>query len=525
MNQLRPLIDRLEKPNGWVVAVLWYACFASLAFMPLDQFTGLRIAGILNVVGAMVAAVPLLLLAYTPDYDNRAGKPQKRLMPWVYLALLLWNVLTTWWIWNSTIGGSIAAFTINALLQLLPWWAFRVAQRRANLVISLTIWTIAQVVWEYLHMNWDLSWSWLNLGNSLAFIPELAQHYAYIGTLGGSFWLWSIQALLALQLIKSWNKTSEPGSFVLPNWLLMGWIAVPMTLSLVLYSLNNPDQGIKQVGMLALQPNVDPYTEKYSGGMEGAMQQVNRMMAQTDSALKPETELILWPETSIPYPIMIDESQTDAHPVVAQLKAWLAAHPEHKNLTLLAGINTYKFIDGAQPGPDGRIEPEVYNTAIFIRSGKPTVLYHKSKLVPGVEQLPYPEVFNFLSSLAIDLGGTVGSLGKQQERTVFSAQDTSGYVIAPIICYESIYGDFVKSFTRNGANVLGIITNDAWWGQTNGHRQHWAYARLRAIENNRWVVRSANTGISGIINSRGDVIMRTDYNQKAVVTSKIWLRK
>jgi len=107
--------------------------------------------------------------------------------------------------------------------------------------------------------------------------------------------------------------------------------------------------------------------------------------------------------------------------------------------------------------------------------------YHKSKLVPGVERMPFPTLFKPLESLAINLGGTMGSLGIQNERTVFYSHNKKAR-IAPVICYESAYSDFVSDYVENGANLIFIITNDGWWENTPGHRQHLAYSRLRAIE-------------------------------------------
>src|SRR5574343_444659 len=68
--------------------------------------------------------------------------------------------------------------------------------------------------------------------------------------------------------------------------------------------------------------------------------------------------------------------------------------------------------------------------------------------------------------------------------------------LAPAVCYESVYGDFMAKYIRSGAEVICIITNDGWWGNTPGHRQHLAYAKLRAIETRKQIIRSANTGIS-----------------------------
>jgi apolipoprotein N-acyltransferase len=140
-------------------------------------------------------------------------------------------------------------------------------------------------------------------------------------------------------------------------------------------------------------------------------------------------------------------------------------------------------------------------------------------LVPGVEILPYPKFFQWLTDLVFDLGGIVGSLGRQNERTVFYNENGTG--IAPAICYESIYGEFMAEFIRNGAHYIFIITNDGWWGNTPGHRQHLHYAVLRAIETRRSIARSANTGISAFIDQKGMIYQSTNYWEPAVIRQKL----
>lgn len=144
--------------------------------------------------------------------------------------------------------------------------------------------------------------------------------------------------------------------------------------------------------------------------------------------------------------------------------------------------------------------------------------YHKSKLVPGVEKVPYYRYFKFLDKLAADLGGTSGSLGKQDTSSVFTFQNTT---VAPIICYESVYPEYVASYVKKGAHFLFIITNDGWWGNTPGYKQHMRYARLRAIENRRCIARSANTGISAFINQRGDVLQATQWWTPTAIREKL----
>ncbi|MDR0419114.1 MAG: apolipoprotein N-acyltransferase, partial [Prevotellaceae bacterium] len=153
---------------------------------------------------------------------------------------------------------------------------------------------------------------------------------------------------------------------------------------------------------------------------------------------------------------------------------------------------------------------DVYNSAFQVDTNG-VQLYHKSKLVVGVEMLPYPQYLKFVKKLSVNLGGSSGGLGTQEERATFISDKDEEFKVGPIICYESIYGEFVTEYVHKGANMLFIITNDGWWRNTPGHRQHLHYARLRAIETRRSIARSANTGISAIINQRGELEQRSSW--------------
>jgi apolipoprotein N-acyltransferase len=149
---------------------------------------------------------------------------------------------------------------------------------------------------------------------------------------------------------------------------------------------------------------------------------------------------------------------------------------------------------------------EIYNTGYQLNTVGLSAPYHKSKLVVAAEQMPFRWLLQpLLGKIIVDLGGMTGTHGTQEERSLFTS--TTGKIkSAPIICWENEFGDYVTGYTRNGANLFLNITNDGWWGDTDGHRQHMHYARLRAVENRRAVARSANTGISCFINQRGDVL-------------------
>ena len=132
--------------------------------------------------------------------------------------------------------------------------------------------------------------------------------------------------------------------------------------------------------------------------------------------------------------------------------------------------------------------------------------------MPGVESLP--TFLKFMGPIFEKFGGSSNGYGKSDASFVFHS-DNSPYFVAPIICYESIYGEYVASYVAKGANILTILTNDGWWGNTPGHKQHLAYARIRAIENRRWVARSANTGISAVIDDKGNILETRPWDQAA----------
>ena len=157
---------------------------------------------------------------------------------------------------------------------------------------------------------------------------------------------------------------------------------------------------------------------------------------------------------------------------------------------------------------------------MLINHGDSIQLYHKSKLVPGVEVMPYPRIFGFLEKYSIQLGGTSGSLGTQAERTNFIT--SNGTKIAPAICYESIYGGFMSNYIRGGAQMIAVITNDGWWNDTPGYRQHKDYSRLLAVEFRKSVARSANTGISCFINQRGDIMQETEWWEEEAIKETIY---
>jgi apolipoprotein N-acyltransferase len=370
---------------------------------------------------------------------------------------------------------------------------------------------------EKFHLGWDFSWPWLNLGNVFADYPQWIQWYEYTGAFGGSLWVLGVNAFIFYGITQLEGQNSKAVlKTVFPKAALL--VAIPIVVSLWMYQTYEIKGKTKEV--VVLQPNVDPYTEKYDTPnyliTKGLLQ-------QADAVVTPQTEFLIAPETVLAESAPFDNFYYS--PGRMLMTNYLRQHPE---VELLWGIDTYNFVlDKANVLPSSNVYRDgvwvnFYNAALFIGNKPEIQKYYKSKLVVGIENLPYKPILEpLLGNVMLDLGGTISTKTTQEERTPFVSQD--GIRVAPIICYESVYGEYVTGFVKNKADFLAIITNDAWWHETQGHKQHLTFASLRAIETRRDIARSANTGISAFINQKGDIVSRTKYGEKTALKGIVHL--
>ena len=191
------------------------------------------------------------------------------------------------------------------------------------------------------------------------------------------------------------------------------------------------------------------------------------------------------------------------------LHAYLKCHPQ---TCFIIGGTTYEWVpkgmeDDFPARQVGNSDRYYYchNSALLIDTVG-LQLHNKSQLTPGVEAIP--EWMGFLKNYSITMGIARGTLKTDSEAYTM---EFDGHKAGVPICYESAFGEYVSTFCKKGADLLFVITNDGWWGHTPGYRQHFEFSKLRAIENRRCVARSANTGRSGFINQRGDVLQQTHY--------------
>ncbi len=447
-----------------------------------------------------IAWIPLFYLSDL-YYEGKI----KRVFPYFYLTFLIFNLLVTYWIYFATPAGAVFAVLTNALLMSLVVWFWHRSRKKLPPSMSWPFLVSLWMAFEFMHYRWDLEWPWLTMGNVFAAWPSWVQWYAFTGVLGGTLWILTVNVLV-YHAIRSKGKNE--------TYKLLIVIVLPVLISLTVY------YGYKEKGheanVLIVQPNIDPWSDKFDRSNKKAAEDLFGILPKDTHRY----DLILLPETFLARGTELNRLDTDPAVTLLQNLA------DTSGAAILTGASLYHIGRGempptANPMRKGNAWYLLYNSALFIRPEAGRELYHKSVLVPGAEKMPYRRIFKpLLGDLVLDLGGMAGTHTPNDSVTVFRYKSLR---IAPVICYESVFGNYLTRFVKKGANLIAVITNDGWWKKTGGYRQHFHYARLRAVETRRDVVRSANTGRSGHINQRGDVVQSLGYDKRGYLEAKVRL--
>ena len=463
------------------------------------------------------ALIPLLFLENSIQLSDFK---RKRLLVfgYGYLTFLLWNILITWWLINSSLIGMLFANICNSLFYAIIFtcfsWAKKRLPNRSAYLFLIALW----IAFEKLHLIWDFSWTWLNLGNVFSENIYWIQWYEYTGVFGGSLWVLVINVWL-FHIFKNHNTILGYKPLARKMIAPLMFIALPIAFSLYLYE--KVEEGSKDIKVLLVQPNIDPYSTKYSLTNANFF---DLWKKQVQPFYSDSLDYILSPETYFAEGYGEEFRELNGSKLHEELQHELAKIPLTQYIT---GIQLYDLYaqENAPSLTANLIKKglwaDYYNSALAEQSNEIFQIYHKSKLVVGVENMPFKSILKpLLGDVLINFGGTVASRVTQKKRAVFS-HTNSKLKAAPIICWESIFGEFVTGYVNEGATFLAVISNDAWWGETPGHRQLLSYTRLRAIETRRDIARSANTGISSIINAKGEIINQTSYNTKTILSGKL----
>ena len=442
---------------------------------------------------AWVALVPLLISLQNVE---KPGELFRR----VYLSMLLFCLISLWWVSLATFPGGVLTIIAQAFFLTVPLLVFFAIKKMAGYRFALFSLPFLWVAWEWAYMQQDLSLGWLTLGNSQANLNLMIQYADIVGVWGISFWLVWFNVLVALSLTGS--KKEATGSVAIMALMVVAPLLYALAL---LYREGVASEKELSLRVTLVQPDINPHEKWIDYNSVDIMARYYRMTGKAVRENRPE--LVIWPETAIPFSILESAYAADLQSLHVALRGW--------NTSLLTG-----FIDISG---ERNQHVESYNASMLLGpvSGVPQI-YRKMRLVPFAERVPYIDYFPWLGNLTFSLSGIRGwGMGRDASVMELSSPRHGKVIIANIICYESIFPTLVSEFVRKGARLLTLVTNDGWYGTSYGPYQHLAIGKIRCIENRRAMARCANTGLTVVIDKFGRIIAEVPWWQEESLTAEV----
>ena len=492
--------------NGKSTLGFSYFCakFHFVMSKTLKILLALLSGGLLTAAWPTWGIAPLIFIAFVPLLliEDHIAHGEKGKLFWIsFLTFLIWNVATTWWIWNAT-PAATAAWILNSLFMAIVFNVFHLTKKKVcnnpwGNFFLIPYW----MAFELLTYVWAIKWPWLNLGNVFSSRIEWVQWYEYTGVAGGTLWILAVNILITNIIL--FFKTKEAKRLFISIGVELVVVLLPILGSNWRY--NHYEEQGTDTEVIVVQQNCDPWNEQFDSQFYDQVIQNNINLSLP--LVTPKTRFVISSESAIQEGIWLHE--TDDVKALITLHDYIKRFPQ---MAFVIGGTTYEFVPRGMENDfpardigDGKHFYYCHNSALLIDTIN-MQYRNKSQLTPGVEAIP--EWMGFLKNYSITMGIARGTLKTDPESKVMKFRE---HKVAVPICYESAFGEYVSSFCKKGADLIFVITNDGWWGHTPGYRQHFAFSKLRAIENRRCIARSANTGRSGFINQRGDVLQQTHY--------------
>ena len=362
---------------------------------------------------------------------------------------------------------------------------------------------------------WWVSLEWIR-GHFLSGFPWGASGYALteflpaiqIASITGIYGV-SFLAILANVLFAGWARRLARAQRILLRGDLLAVVLMGAVLGFGWWQLRSGPNGEAETPVAVVQANV-PQDQKWNASWARSI--VEKHERLTEQAAAAGAELVLWPESSSPFPIAVPVSSAggEVRPNT-EYRERLEFLAQRLGISLLFGTVDYRKAHG-------QIRP--VNAAALIHSdGIWGETYAKMHLVPFGEYVPLSGVLGFVNRM---VRGAIGDFASGEKPVVVSVGSLR---VGTAICYEMIFPELVRRFAESGASVLVNLTNDAWFGTSAGPYQHFQMVRMRAVENRRTVLRAANTGISAIVDPEGRVVARTKLMEERILEGKIAPRR
>ena len=475
----------------------------------------------------------------------------KHSFAYIYITFFIYHLCSNWWI--STLQensdpylfwSGIALDIFHPFFFFFPFLLFFISNRLVGNSLSMWLFPMFWTIFEWLHSIGDMGYSWLSIAHTQYTNLYWYQIIDIAGIWGATFLLAMANVLIYKIII---NGKNENGKYTFKTFfntpikkiyagIIYLIIIIPTTYGFITFSKFDYENDLQENDFLnigLIQPSINPWkkwdTEKFN--------QIQTHLRLQDSLINAvgKLHLCIWSETAIPTLSLAVNRDLELDFITESLL--------RTNTSLLTGIAKYYFYAEDEELPitvnyfqgDTNFPYSSYNTALLINPPQYdyfdfftnnitpnfTKQYHyKAKLTPFAEGFPYVEYLSFAKDwLRWGVGISAWTKGKKTECLVVE-NDGKTAKIAPIICIESIYPDHVRQFVLDGANIIVVITNDAWYDYSSGPEQHYIIAATRAIENRRYVARCANTGVTGFIAPTGKTIERVpQYIETAIAAS------
>ena len=455
---------------------------------------------------AYIALIPFFVLLEDLNYKDS--------IKWGYLTGLFTNIGTLYWINFVTIPGAIAAIfylPVYLVFYSLLHTFFRKKLGEGKLYFWIPfLWTGI----EYFKSLGVLGFPWNSLAYTQTYYLSLIQYVTYTSVYGVTFWIVIINVIILLLLKNISNYKKNIIYFLILVFLfLIPWIYG----TLIVPEPNGNNE--EKIRVALIQGNIDPYLKWDDSFIDQNLTIYDKL---TRESAKSNPDLIIWPETATP--VYLRDSVT----YLMEIRQMIA----DLNIPLITGTPDYKFFKDRSY--------KTYNAAFLMKPfTNDFQLYHKIHLVPFGEQVPFTETVPFFKDFLekLEMGeGNFSSGNKvvsfkvpfyhEQKNNCQNDSLTKNEILTPvIICFESLFPEFVRKFIQKGADIMVIITNDAWFERSSAPFHHAQVAVFRAIENRICIARCANTGISMFIDPYGRTLASTSIFEQTTLIHDIPLRK
>ncbi|MFZ5940844.1 MAG: apolipoprotein N-acyltransferase [Bacteroidota bacterium] len=477
------------------------------------------------------ATTLLVLLAFVPwffmlDRDPGTKTDLSGLYIIYFLSVFFWIYVTLWWIKPINSFSHLFTTLLSSLILFLPFAAalltrFKLKKDPARpVMVFVSLWLILEI----LHDFNILGFPYLNLGHVLATHPGWIQWYAIGGSTGGTLWIFLVNLLIykIISLVLHQRYTLRT---LQPVFLLLLFVALPPLLIRIINPHRRDLPVDPKAEFYAVHTSVDVFTQKYKMDPDDLL---DLYIQQTKEALdsNPGKKIIFWPENAITG--RLDLADPDRSQALVKLRSELCTDP---GISLIAGAIADEQTDKPVKGS---YNPNVlydsvsdryykhYNVAIQVSIDRPAIYKTKGRLVPFGEKVPESKLFIPLVKLFPNLANLNFS-SKDNHDAIFT--DTDSLIRTnPVICYGIAFSSYTaEQVRRSRSNYLSVILNEGWMKRNKAYMHFNWFTICRAIENNRFTVKSSNEGISGFMDNRGKIVKEKTGSGAAVINSSILL--